>query len=234
MKLVLYGGGHAEENHTLDENLYYLIERRNPKFTYIPSSSYQSEIEFREIIRQYSYYGIKKFMLFPIDIHFDETFLNEVLSSDVIFLGGGNTYFFLKTLRQKKLIPKLKKFVQDGGVLAGLSAGAILMTPNVDTAGYPDFDKDDNDVGLRNLNAMRLVNFEFFPHYRNSPRYYEELIHQSAQTVHPVYASPDGAGIVVNGEMVSFVGKVRLFYHGECINFLKSNLAAYGARGLKL
>lgn len=234
MKLVLYGGGDAEENYTLDENLSYLIERRNPKLTYIPSSSYQSELEFREIIKQYSPFGIKKFMLFPVDIHFDETFLNEILSSDVIYLGGGNTYFFLRTLRQQKLIPRLKKFVLDGGVLAGLSAGAILMTPNIETAGYPDFDRDDNDIDLKNLNGMRLVNFEFFPHYRNSPRYYEELIHQSALTLNPIYACPDGAGIIVNGDMVSFVGKVRLFYHGECINFLKPNFAAFGARGIKL
>lgn len=222
MKLVLYAGGHADQNETLDENLSYLLERRNPKFTYIPSSSYQSELEFRDLIKQYSIYGIKKFMLFPIDINFDETFLNEVLSSDVIFLGGGNTYYFLKCLRQKKLIPKLKKFVQDGGVLAGLSAGAILMTPNIATAGYPDFDRDDNDVNLKSLSALRLVNFEFFPHYKNSPRYYNEMIHQSMLTKHPIYACPDGSGIIVNEDMVSFIGKVKLFYQGECINFLKS------------
>lgn len=222
MKLVFYSGGHGDENETLDENFSYLIERRNPKFTYIPSSSYQSESEFREIIKQYSIYGIKKFMLFPIDITFDETFLNEVLSSDVIFLGGGNTYFFLKTLRQKKLIPRLKKFVQEGGVLAGLSAGAILMTPNISTAGYPDFDRDDNDVNLRNLKGLRLVNFEFFPHYKNSPRYHKELLYQSSLTENPIYACPDGAGIILNHDMISFVGKVKLFYQGECVNFLKS------------
>ena len=144
-----FSGGFADQNETLDENLSFLVEKRSPKLTYIPSSSYQSEIEFREIIKQYSIYGIKKFMLFPVDIKYDDTFLNEVLTSDIIFLGGGNTYYFLKSLRQQKLIPKLKKFVQDGGVLAGLSAGAILMTPNISTASYPDFDRDDNDVKLK-------------------------------------------------------------------------------------
>ena len=52
MKIVLFSGGFADQNETLDENLSFLVEKRSPKLTYIPSSSYQSEIEFREIIKE--------------------------------------------------------------------------------------------------------------------------------------------------------------------------------------
>lgn len=233
MKLVFYSGGYEEENELLDEQLSYLLDRRQPKLTYIPSSSYQAESEFRHIVDQFSCVGIKKFLLFPIDIPFDDTFFKEVLTSDVIFLGGGNTYYFLKCLRQKRLLQELKRFISEGGILAGLSAGAIIMTPNIATAGYPSFDKDDNDVNLKNLNALRLVNFEFFPHYRNSHRYNIELKHQSTLTPNPIYACPDGTGIVIDDEIMTFVGKVTMFYRGEKINLRNNMPQTVGIKNLR-
>ena len=63
--------------------------------------------------------------------------LSELLKSDLIFLGGGNTFYFLKHLKSTGLIDELKTFAANGGVLCGLSAGAIIMTPHVHTASFP-------------------------------------------------------------------------------------------------
>ena len=86
-----------------------------------------------------------------------------LLASDVIYLSGGNTYYFLHHLRRSGPIPVLREFVARGGVLAGLSAGAILMTPHIGLAGYPSFDRDENDVGLRNEASLALVDFALPP-----------------------------------------------------------------------
>ena len=42
----------------------------------------------------------------------NKSFLEEVLKSDVIHLGGGNTYYFLKHLRKSKMLGVLKKYVK--------------------------------------------------------------------------------------------------------------------------
>lgn len=215
MNLVFYGGGHEWENDHLDLEAIKLSGKKNPSVTYIPAGSYESEIEFRGLITQYSKYGITKFIHFPIDVYFDQTLKQEALSSDIIHLGGGNTFYFLKHLKKTGIFLELKKFVKNGGILTGLSAGGIVMSPSVKTASFPSFDCDDNDEKLKNLSAMKLVDFEFFPHYKNSKRYDKELLDYSKTISHPLYASPDGSGISVTNNSIKFLGKNYMFHQGR-------------------
>jgi dipeptidase E len=214
MKLVFYSGGDEVQNSCIDKSFVDLIGKKNPLVTFIPSSSYLAEQEFKTFIRHYSKYKIKKFLHFPVDIPFDQTLLNEVFKSDAIHLGGGNTFYFLNSLRRNNLIFQLKKFVERGGILTGLSAGAILMTENIETAGYPEFDRDENEVGLKNLSSLNLVDFLFFPHFRNSLRYDSAFKRFSKSKKKNIYACPDGSGVVVNGDEIRFLGRVFVFSQG--------------------
>lgn len=216
MKLVLYSGGSAEENQHLDEALIKLCEgRENIQFAFIPSHYYESDQEFNEIIQHYRPYGVKRFLKLEIDSHFSQTLKKSVFKSDIIHLGGGNTFYFLKYIKKNNLINELKTWLKNGGILTGLSAGAILMTPKIETAGFPEFDRDDNEDNLKNLTGMNLVNFDFFPHYRNSKRYDKDLINHSKKCPRPVYACVDGSGIIVTDEEVRFIGKTACFSQGN-------------------
>lgn len=216
MKLVFYGGGFEEDNIDLDLEAIRLSGTRRPKVAYIPSCSYGLEADFKAFSDHYRSLGVRKIMYFPIDVHFDRILEEEILNSDIIHLSGGNTYYFLNNLRKKKWVAKLKQFAKRGGVLTGLSAGGILMTPDIKTAGYPDFDCDDNEDRIRNFNALGLVPFEFFPHFINSKRYTEALTKESKKIKERcLYASPDGSGLVVEDHRVSFVGRNYLFINGK-------------------
>lgn len=218
MKLVFFSGGHDFENIQLDNGLIELVENKNPQISYIPSCSYLCDQDFQEFIKQYSKHGIHNIINFPIDIPFTEVLKREVLKSDIIHLSGGNTYYFLKYLRKSGMLQDLKRFVKNGGILTGLSAGAIIMTKSIETAGFPDFDKDENDERLRNFSGMGLVNFEFFPHYKNSKRYDREILEYSKKSVNPLYACPDGSGIIVKNDEIRFIGKTFCFYKGKKIS----------------
>jgi dipeptidase E len=209
MKLVLYSGGDDKDNLTLDQSLFEMVQKKNPVMTFIPSSSYLSEVEFREFVRHYSKYKVTRFIHFPVDVPFDQTMFKEVMKSDIIHLAGGNTFYFLKYLRQSKMLPQLKAFVERGGILTGLSAGAIIM------AAEPEFDRYENSVHLQNLKAMNLVDFYFFPHFRQSTRYDNAFKIISKNTDKMIYASPDGSGIIVDDNKITFVGKTFGFYQGK-------------------
>lgn len=215
MKLVLYSGGFDEENLALDQELIKLINKKDPLLTFIPACSYDSEIEFREYVNQYSKFGIERFLLFPIDHPFDNTLLKQVLKSDVIHLGGGNTFYFLQHLRKSKILPLLKKFVLSGGILTGLSAGAIMMTEDIEMAGYPPFDCDENEDQLKNLKSLNLLDFYFFPHFKNTRRYDDVFKSYTKKSKKRIYACPDGSGIIINDKKTSFIGKTFLFHKGE-------------------
>ena len=215
MNLVLYSGGNEKENQQLDKAFIELLGKKNPVVTFIPSSSYLSEQEFKSFVRHYSRYRINRFIHFPIDVAFDKTIFTEVMRSDAIHLAGGNTFYFLNYLRKARLLPQLKAFVEKGGVLTGLSAGAIMMTENIEMAGYPDFDRDENLVNLKNLSALNLVDFLFLPHFRNSARYDVVFKKYTRNTSKIIYACPDGAGIVVRDNELRFVGKCFAFSNGH-------------------
>jgi dipeptidase E len=219
MKLVFYSGGDENENTNLDKQLLELCSKsKNIQMAFIPSQSYLSDQEFLDFIDQYKKFGVKKFLKLDIDQKFSEALKFAILNSDIIHLGGGNTYYFLKHLKKSGMLKALVDWVQAGGVLSGLSAGAIMMTPNISTAGFPSFDKDDNDEGMKNLKSMNFVNFEFFPHYKNSKRYDNELISYSEEHNRPVYACKDGEGVVLAGDELRFLGKPTCFYQGKKIN----------------
>ena len=109
------------------------------------------------------------------------------MDSDLVYLDGGNTYYFLWHLKKTGLFRLLQDYVSEGGVLAGCSAGGIIMTPDIRTAGFPNFDKDDNYVGLRDTEGLGVVGFEFsifflqlpsrlFVHYSSSEAQCQALL----------------------------------------------------------
>lgn len=217
MKLVLYSGGERTGSEALDRELLRLTGKRRPSLTYIPSSSDYGIWEFGEFVHHFRQYHLSRLIYFPVDVPSSDALIREAFSQDIVFLSGGNTFYFLHHLRAGGYLPRLREFVSRGGVLAGLSAGAIIMTSTIETAGFPEFDRDENAVGLRDLRSLGLVDLEFFPHFVNSRRYRDALSQYSAAHPRPLFACPDGSGLVVKDLDVRIIGKALVFLEGKPI-----------------
>jgi len=219
LRLVFYSGGQEKRNWLLHEELIALAsQKKRIRMTYIPFCSEGHGVFFQRFIRRYKPYGATDFDCIPVDdptLNLRGDTKKRILKSDIIYLSGGNTYYFLKHLRRSGIDKLLKAHAAKGGVLAGLSAGAIIMTPDIGLAGYPAFDRDENTVGIKNMHGLRLVNFEFFPHYRNSKRYREALLAYSKKSPIPIYACKDGSGLVVHEDRFTTYGDVFLFLNGQ-------------------
>lgn len=215
MNLVLYSGGSGSENKALAwAAIEMLAERENPVITYVPVHGEDSDIEFRAFVKSFLPYGLNNFRCVCVDQNWTKKMEKDLLTSDAIFLGGGNTFYFLKHLKEKNLLNKIRAFAKKGGILMGLSAGSILMTPSIQTASVPSMDSDENEVNLKEWKSLALVPFEFSPHYYTSKAADKELLEYSKTIPHPIYACADGEGIVVRGEEISFVGQVTVFHNG--------------------
>lgn len=215
-KLVFYSGGQERSNRLLHQALSDLVGTKKRKsFTYVPFCWENHQIYYKRAIRRYRCFGFNEFHCLNVDHFIHDVDLEKALRSDVIYLAGGNTFYFLKHLRKSGLLSTLRAFVESGGVLAGLSAGGLIMTPTIHLAGYPHFECDENEVELKNLNALNLVKFEFFPHYRDSKKMREALLSYSEESKYPIYACRDGGGIVFNGTQKNFFGDVFIFNKGH-------------------
>lgn len=95
----------------------------------------------------------------------------RVLGSNIIVMTGGNTFWLLDKLRKTGIFDVIKEiFKKDNFVIAGWSAGALVMTPSIAMAGIPQriggkTPFDENKVGLTDLTGLNFVNFEIFPHF---------------------------------------------------------------------
>jgi dipeptidase E len=232
-RVVLYSGGQERRNALIHETLLELAlrrgetrsgRRRGVRMTYMPFTHEGARPFFRRFERRYRSFGGTRFDCVAADAPelaasaaARRAAAERILQSDVVYLAGGNTFYFLAQLRRSQLMEPLARFARRGGVVAGLSAGALILTPHIALAGYPPFDRDSNDVGLsrRDCRGLGLVGFEFFPHFRRSRRYREALADYSRDSCRAVYACPDGSGIVVEGDRFTAHGDVWQFRGGR-------------------
>jgi dipeptidase E len=230
-RVVLYSGGQERRNALIHDTLLELALRRDRprvsrrvRMTYMPFTREGALPFYRRFERRYRAFGVNRFEC----VAADEPSLvadpgarraaaRKLADSDIVYLAGGNTYYFLAHLRRSGLLRELSRFTSRGGVIAGLSAGALILTPHIRLAGYPSFDRDENEVGLspRQCKGLGVVGFEFFPHYRRSKRYRDALVDYSREHRGPIYACPDGSGIVVEGDRFTAHGDVWQFEAGH-------------------
>ena len=215
MKLLLYSGGLPEEIFDMDAQLLRMIGLSNPKVTLIPSSYEHSEEDYQDYLSHFGALGLPLWRVLHADRVESSAEMEEALQADFVFLSGGNTFYFLESLRRSRLLKLLSTYAQSDRVLAGESAGAILMTPTIQTAAFPEFDRDENASGLKNLRAMGLVPFEFFPHFQSSRAYDSEFESYTQSSKRPLYACPDGSGVIIDGVQMIFVGHVAAYFNGK-------------------
>lgn len=83
---------------------------------------------------------------------------------DALYMCGGNTFYILKTIRETGFDRLIVDFVKRGGTYIGVSAGSILMGPDIEGASWGSRG-DPNDVGLSNTKGLGLVPFAASPHF---------------------------------------------------------------------
>jgi len=138
-------------------------EIQDKVFSYIPSSGIKGVEPYIEQWRAIAQKRNAQFNVIDNAIY-DIQQQAKLLSSNIVVISGGNTFKLLRNLRKSSLDKSIKEFVtKPDFVLAGFSAGAIVLTPTIAVCNLPNF--DENLVGLDDLSGLGIVNFEIFPHY---------------------------------------------------------------------
>lgn len=96
-------------------------------------------------------------------------------NSDAIFFSGGNSFYLLGKIIESKSGNIIKKFVEQGKIYIGSSAGSIIAGPNI----FPirDLDNINKAPKLKNYESLNLVDFIIFPHW-GSEKFKERYLGQ--------------------------------------------------------
>lgn len=197
MRIILAGGGGAPDSVPLGE----LFARWSAHGTvlYWP---FASDTPPEACLRWFeSTYG-------PLGIHdtvvwysLDEMEGVDLHAYSAIYIGGGNTFSLLESVRRVNAAEPLADFARDGGVIYGGSAGAILLGSDISTASHAD----SNDVGLQETTGLDMaLGHAIWCHYR--PAQLPMIQEWSRDTRHPVLALSERAGIVREADLFWVVG----------------------------
>lgn len=209
--LVLLSDFTEEDNLNLKRKMREIFLNKKYTLSYIPSSTDKELKYFERTKNKLSEYGNFRFNYFDIDDFCSMERIDNIFKSDVIYLSGGNTYYFLNNLKKRYFITRLRRYVENGGYIIGLSAGAIMMAKDIAVAKFGDEDI----IGLSDLSSLALVDFDFMPHWNEDNHYLDQLKDYSKNTGRTVYTCNDGDGIIVMNNELHFYGDIKIINQGE-------------------
>ena len=90
------------------------------------------------------------------------TATGDVSSYDVMYVCGGNTFYLLQEVRKNGFDKYIVDFINNGGLYVGVSAGSILVGPDIFIASP----FDENSVGLTDTKALGVTDTIICPHYQ--------------------------------------------------------------------
>ena len=203
MKLLLTSAGF--ENPEVGQEFLKLVGKsaEKIKIIYVPTAAWpevdQSYVEFykQELIRL----GINKSNIKVLDVNRKIEY-SEIEDFDVMFVGGGNTFYLLHQIKKFGFDKIIKKFIENGGVYTGISAGSYIVCPTIEAATWKHADR--NVVGLKDLTALNLVTFLITAHYE--PNLKDIIKKEINSTKYPVKILTDKQALLVIDNEVKLIG----------------------------
>lgn len=125
--------------------------------------------------------------------------LEKILATkDIVYVNGGNTLLLLYWVRKSGFDRVLQKFLADGKLYIGVSAGSVICCPTIETALYDlggEYTPDKNIIGLTDFTGLSLVPFLISPHLNAQNK--EAVRQQAAKATLPVIALTDQQAILI-------------------------------------
>jgi dipeptidase E len=169
-KIIAIGGGEIGrpgfpiETTKIDKEIIKLTNKKSPRLLFLPTASGDSESYFQTVEK---YFGkklkCKVDVLYLSKTNFSKNQVRDtILSSDIIYVGGGNTLKMIKIWKKIGVDKSLKEAYEKGVILSGLSAGAICWFKYGNSDSLKMKDKKAPSIRVSGLGFIPAL---FCPHY---------------------------------------------------------------------
>ena len=201
-KLFLAGGGSEELSKEIDTAWKNSLPEK-PRVLLIPFArppeKYTKTLAWFKKAYSFIDFGEIRMLERP-----DQFSRKEILSFDSIYIGGGNTFQLLRTLRNSGLDKTITEFHNLGKPIYGGSAGAVVLGKTIQTANWLD-EKEDIDPRGLDLFPNNTGGDTAAVHYVPS---HEQNIKQIDARI--IRIAEDG-GVIINNEELICVGSAAQY-----------------------
>lgn len=221
MRLILNGGGSDEQ---IKEALeIFAREVNGGKVLYIPLAWHCGNMEecinwFRGQVSMFGIINIEQ-VLDPNNLTKE-----KLKETSGLFIGGGNTYQLLKCLKETQAFENLKEYIENGGLIMGGSAGALIFGECIDTCLKDELVikscNDENKVGLKDTKGFNCVNgYSILPHYKKLPEQYlaiQKRVDKLLKQGYKLVCLPEETSLWINDNQITIVDqKPAEFFDGK-------------------
>jgi dipeptidase E len=209
MKLFLSGGGSGIKTEELDKLFADALDKTKP-LLYIPIAMDTERHSYPDCLKwltnAFDKFGVKKYTMWD-EKKIYENKKENVKNFSGIFIGGGNTPYLLKILKDSGLYGFIEEAISKNIPIYGGSAGAIIFAKTI----IPSLSADDNFVGLKDFSSFNRVNdYEIWCHYDFSlDNQIREYMKQ--YKLKKVVALAEDCGIIIRDEKMVIIGKSSAF-----------------------
>ena len=197
MQLHLFSTpGENDFRYVIEASRSYLKDKDDPIVAYLPLASLYAERWLG--MNESAFKGLAQIKEVNAELMTQKEIEDIIRESALVYIPGGNTFLLNHRLHSSGVMPYLKKKIQNGLPVIGVSAGMILCGPNILTS------KNMNTVETPHFDGLNLIPFNFFAHYAEDG--YGQSVHDDwlgdYHFFHdnPVILLSDGAYVKVDGK----------------------------------
>lgn len=221
-KIFLSGGGDSKDSKSLDKR--FVSSLPNKRFVYIPiamegNKKHTYDQCYKWITNTFSPLMGKNASITMLT-NLSGVKISYLKSFDAIYIGGGNTYRLLRSIKTSNFDTVLRKFVQNYGHVYGGSAGAIIFGKNIETV------KEENTIRYQDSSGLNLLRgWLLICHYKQTAQEKKKIKELLNKYKCGVLALPEQTGLIIsNGKEVEVVGsKPAYIFSKTKVPFRKIN-----------
>ena len=213
MKLIMTGGGESEHFEKIDQ-LFINQLGENPALLFIPlagkKSTWKNGLErIQSVFSTIHFQNIEM----CIDLtQLDWDYLNQF---SAIYFDGGNTFNLMEQIRETHTFELLHRFLHNGKIINGDSAGAIVLGSHLETAHFGE-NGDTNRTSITSYQGLNLIGkWAIHCHYEESED--QEIKTFSETYGFPIIALHETSSIFIEGSRLKVVGpeKIKVFQNSK-------------------
>lgn len=191
--------GEDDLRYVVEASRPYLEDKDDPIVAYLPLASLYAEKWHGR--NQHAFEGLGRLVELNAELMTQGEIETVIRESALVYITGGNTFLLSHRLHASGVMPYLKKKIQNGLPVVGVSAGMVFCGPNILTS------RDMNTVATTFFSGLQASPFNFLAHYPLDA-YGQSVVDDWLGDYHFFHDNPilmvcDGAYIKVEGKKTS-------------------------------
>jgi cyanophycinase len=225
MNLVLFGSG--EFTDSVNDIDKFLIDKFKPKnVAVIPTAAGQESDAIKWINMAKSHYAKFNLAVIPVEIFNkdqanDKSKVDLLNDADWIFFSGGSPNYLLETLSDTLLWEMVLKKYQQGTLLSGSSAGAMVIGKYILTPSFRNMFAKNKTMWHKAFGLVDYTIIPHFDHFKRQPGFINKIMDKSLEKVKSSWMGIDENTVILfNDKSVYGLGTVEI-HDKDSVTILK-------------